>query len=161
MPENFRSLASTLLDVHTPVSQEPAPDAVVEHDQGLDCRDELSDEMELARDVRLFRARVIEAVEAAVETLVTDIAADVLGRELQLEPADIEAIVDRALQRFAAEEPLRVRVHAEDVDRVNCGLPVVPDARLHRGDALIELRNGSIDASFGVRLSSLLNAALR
>lgn len=113
---------------------------------------------DLVRDVRLFRARVIEATEAAVETLLEDIAADVLARELRLEPADIETIVNRALERFAAEEPLRVRVHAEDAVRIRCGVPVVADARLRRGDAVIELRSGSLDVSLGVRLDSILGA---
>jgi flagellar assembly protein FliH len=114
----------------------------------------------MVRDVRLFHARIIEAVEAAVETLVTDIAADVLARELLLAPAEIEAIVDRALSRFAAEEPLRVRMHAEDVTRLHCGIPVLADEALRPGDAVIELRNGSVDASLGVRLASLLQARL-
>jgi flagellar biosynthesis/type III secretory pathway protein FliH len=161
-PEQFRSLAATLLAARAPAPDEPALEIVEEPppDNTANTFEEPGDDqLELARDVRLFHARIIEAVEAAVETLVADIAADVLGRELLLEPADIEAIVDRALQRFAAEEPLRVRVHAEDVERVKCGVPVVADMRLRPGDAIIELRNGSIDASLGTRLSTLVRAA--
>lgn len=164
-PERFRSLAATLLAARTPAPDEPALE-LVEEDDTIAAQDDHGDdepdddELELAREVRLFHARVIEAVEAAVETLVADIAADVLGRELLLEPADIEAIVDRALQRFAAEEPLRVRVHAEDASRLNCGVPVAADMRLRRGDAVIELRNGSVDASLGVRLATLVRAAV-
>lgn len=161
-PERFRSLASTLLAARTPAPDEPAFEIVEEllepHDDHVDDPQDTEDELELAREVRLFHARVIEAVEAAVEALVADIAADVLGRELLLEPVDIERIVDRALQRFAAEEPLRVRVHAEDAARLGCGLPVVTDMRLRPGDAVIELRNGSIDASLGVRLAMLVRA---
>ena len=108
------------------------------------------------RDLRLFHARVIEAVEAAVETLVGDIAADVLGRELLLAPAGLEVIVDRALQRFASEQPLRVRVHPDDACGLNCGVPVVADARLRRGDAAIDLRDGSVDTSLGVRLAAIV-----
>jgi flagellar biosynthesis/type III secretory pathway protein FliH len=114
------------------------------------------DEIEMLRDVRLFHARIIEAVEAAVETLAADIAADVLGRELVLAPADIESIVDRALERFACEQPLRVRVHADDVPRLRCALPVVADPQLRAGDALIEVKAGVIDASLGVRLRSVM-----
>lgn len=162
-PETFRSLASTLLAARTPSGQEPSFEII--HEQPVICEtidggDASEEELELARDIRLFHARIIEAVEAAVETLVSDIAAGVLGRELLLEPADIEAIVDRALHRFAADEPLRVRVHAEDAVRVQCGLPVVCDERLRPGDAVIEVRNGSIDASLGMRLDSILRAAL-
>ena len=159
-PEHFRSLAATLLAARTPAIDEPPLEIVEEivHDDVM--HDAGDDELELAREVRMFHARVIEAVEAAVETLVNDIAADVLGRELAIEPVEIEAIVDRALQRFASEEPLRVRVHPDDVVRVACGLPVVADARLRAGDAVIELRNGSVDASLGIRLSALVRATL-
>lgn len=158
-PEHFRSLASTLLAARKPSAEEPSFEMIATpHDtEPVEASD---DELQLTRDIRLFHARVIESVEAAVETLVSDIAADVLGRELLLEPADIEAIVDRALQRFAADEPLRIRVHADDARRVNCGLPVVPDDRLRPGDAVIELRNGSIDASLGMRLATVLRPVL-
>jgi flagellar biosynthesis/type III secretory pathway protein FliH len=104
----------------------------------------------------LFHARVIEAVEAAVETIVDGIASDVLARELLLAPVDIEAIVDRALQRFVSEEPIRVRVHPDDAPNVQCGVPVVADSRLQRGDAAIDVRIGGVDASLAVRLAALL-----
>lgn len=164
-PERFRSLAATLLAARTPAADEPAleiVEALLEKPEEFDepAGDPADDDLELARDVRLFHARVIEAVEAAVETLVTDIAADVLGRELALAPVDIEAIVDRVLQRFADEEPLRVRVHAEDAASMKCAIPVVTDMRLRPGDAVIELRDGSVDASLGVRLATLVRAGL-
>lgn len=159
-PENFRSLAATLLAARTPAPDEPSfeiLEEIIDAPAAVETDDE---QLGLLRDVRLFHARVIEAVDAAVETLVADIAADVLGRELLLAPAEIEAIVDRALARFAAEEPVRVRVHGDDAVRITCGVPVVPDARLRPGDAVIELRNGSIDACLGVRLHALLQAAV-
>jgi Flagellar assembly protein FliH len=180
-PENFRSLASTLLAARRPAVDEPGFDPstqpcaevskhqgdTVDHHDTVDTADHndtvvdevCDDELELLRDVRLFHARIIEAVEAAVETLVADIAADVLGRELLLEAADIESIVDAALQRFSSEEPLRIRVNADDVSRVRCSVPVVADDRLRRGDAVLELRGGSVDASLGVRLASVIQAA--
>lgn len=114
---------------------------------------------EAARDVRLFRARIAEALEAALERLLADVAAEVLGRELLLQPCEIDAIAGRALQRYAAEEPLRVRVHEDDVARVRCGVTAVADPELRRGDAVIELRDGCIDASLGIRLEYILRAA--
>ena len=165
-PEQFRSLAARVLAVRKPSPEEPSLDIVREEPATCEVLDDdvldevTGDELELAREVRIFRARVIEAVECAVETLVSDIAADVLGRELLLQPVDIEAIVDRALQRFAADEPLRVRVHPDEAARVDCGLPVIPDERLRLGDVTIELRNGRVDATFGMRLASILRPAL-
>lgn len=157
-PEEFRSLASTLLAARPPSHEEPAPNLVEALRQAQDDEIAGQGDDDVLREVRLFYARVIEAVEAAVETLLEDLAADVLGRELLLGPVDIEAIVDRALQRFASEEPLRVRVHPEDRSRVKCGIPVVADGDLRPGDAIVELRSGSIDASFGARLAALLQA---
>lgn len=163
-PEQFRSLAATLIAARAPAADEPAFE-IVHEVVVADHRDEVpdespnDDELELAREVRLFHARIIEAAEAAVDALVSGIAADVLGRELVLAPAEIEAIVDRALQRLSADEPLRVRVHADDVPRLQCGVPVVADSRLRRGDAMIELRTGTADVSLGVRLSALVRAA--
>jgi flagellar biosynthesis/type III secretory pathway protein FliH len=104
----------------------------------------------------LFHARVIEGVEAAVETLLTDVAADVLGRELLLAPADLKTIVNCMIQRYLSDEPLRVRVHPSDAG-FSCALPVVPDERLRSGDAVMELRCGTVDAALGVRLATVMH----
>jgi flagellar biosynthesis/type III secretory pathway protein FliH len=111
------------------------------------------------RELRLFNARVIEGVEAAVETLLGDIAAEVLGRELQLAPADLQTIVDRALQRYMADEPLRVRAHPTDALAISCALPLVADERLRSGDIVLELRCGSVDGTLGVRLAGAIRKA--
>jgi flagellar biosynthesis/type III secretory pathway protein FliH len=124
-----------------------------------ESQERLLHETELVRDVRLFHARITEALEDAVERLVCDVASDVLARELQLAPADIERIVDRALQRYVSEEPLRVRTHPGDAALVQCGVPVVADDSLARGDVILELRDGFLDASLGVRLDAVLRAS--
>ena len=155
MPEGFRSLAQTLLADRRPVPPQPDPPA---DDAPQEPRETAADAQDAARAARLFHASVAESVEAAVERLLGDIAADVLARELALQPADLGAIVDRALRRFSAEEPLRVRVHADDLARVNGALPAIADPGLRPGDALIELRDGCIDASLGVRLETVLRA---
>lgn len=155
-PERFRSLAQLLAGE---VAIRQAHDDEDEgQDDEVEARERVSDELELAREVRLFHARIVEAVEAAVETLVGDIAADVLGRELLLAPCDIEAIVDRALARFASEQPLRVRVHAQDAAGLKCAVPLIVDERLRSGDAIIELRDGAVDASLGMRLATIVQA---
>lgn len=158
-PEQFRSLAATLLAQRKPAADEPAfailEDVVHCEVPEIEQSRECDDYADVLRDLRLFHARITEAVEEAVETLTGDIAAAVLGRELLLAPADVEAIVDRALQRFACEQPLRVRVHPSDAG-MTCALPVLSDARLRPGDAVIELRGGSVDASLGVRLAAVL-----
>jgi Flagellar assembly protein FliH len=152
-PDEFRSLASTLLAGET-YAEEPVVEIAEEPPECV--FETFAPEESPARAARLFSARLTEALEGAVERLLCDIACDVLARELQLAPADIERIVDRALQRFIAEEPLRVRVHPSDAEGVQCALPLAADPQLSRGDAILELRDGFVDASLGIRLETVL-----
>ena len=148
MPEPFVPLAEHLHPVAvTPQVQEHAPNAEPARD--ADC----------AHDVRRFYACVADAVEAARADLLRDIAAAVLARELQLAPVELESIAASLLTRFAAEEPLRVLAHPDDVHRLR-GLDVPASAgeRLRRGDVMLVLRYGSIDASLGARLCDVLAA---
>ncbi|MHB8141009.1 MAG: FliH/SctL family protein [Vulcanimicrobiaceae bacterium] len=112
---------------------------------------------QLLRDVRLFRARVAECVEACAQRLLVDLAADVLGRELSSSPAQLAAIVARTLARIGDEIPLRLRVHPDERFATTYGgVPVEGDERLKRGDLLIDLRDGEVDAGLGVRLAEVL-----
>ncbi|HET9393697.1 MAG TPA: FliH/SctL family protein [Candidatus Rubrimentiphilum sp.] len=116
------------------------------------------DRIAAAREVRLFMARVAEAVESATEMLRADIAAEIVGRELQLAPADLRSIVERTVRRYVLETPVRVRVHPDDLGAFDGTVPAVADAQLRRGDAVLELRTGTIDASLGARLDAVLRA---
>ena len=150
-PDGFRSLAELLRE-----PREAQPEAHIEpcDDAGVPEHDEVA----AAREVRLFLARVAEAIESATDMLRNDIAAEVVGRELQLAPADLRAIVERALRRYSLETPVRVRVHPDDLDAVAGEFSTIADTELRRGDAVLELHNGTIDASLGVRLDSVLRA---
>ncbi len=110
----------------------------------------------LLSGVRLFKAAVAEGVDHAVRQICADLAAEVLARELQITSVDIDAIVQRLSARFFNDDPLRVRLHPSEATLVNCGLPVVADGALLPGDAVLELRSGSIEATLGVRLQSIL-----
>lgn len=113
-------------------------------------------------DVRRFRAALADAVDVAVSDLLRDIAADVLARELRLSPSDLRAIVGRAFERYAVDEPVAVRVHPLDEASLR-GLPVnvVVDPQLRRGDVVLVVRSGTIDASLGARLDRVLSSAAR
>ena len=149
-PDEFRSLAEMLRE---PRDAQPAAQAEPPEEEG--ARD---DESVAAREIRLFMARVGEAIESATEMLRNDIAAEVVGRELQLAPSDVRAIVERTLKRYSLETPVRVRVHPGDLAALDGVFPAVADAQLRRGDAVLELRDGTIDASLGVRLDAVLRA---
>lgn len=113
---------------------------------------------EVFSDVRRFRAGLADALDVAVDTLLRDIAADVLARELLLAPVEIARIVERARERFAPEEPLFVRVHPDEAQAL-AGMPVATrsDERLRRGDVVIELRSGTIEMTLGTRLAALIS----
>ena len=153
MHNGFRSFAELLAP---PAETATATDTAEHAQQALQTAShEECACVQTLRDVRLFRAHVAEAVDASVQLLLQDIAADVLARELQIAPADIAAIVQRVITRFDADEPLRVRVsqseHAVDVD-----IPLLIDPELRAGDAIIEFASGSVDARLGTRLACVL-----
>ncbi len=107
-------------------------------------------------EAKRFRAALADAVEACLGELLTDIAGDILARELVLAPCDLHAIVGRAIARYGAD-PVGIRVHPEDAPLFDTmDVRIVSDGSLRRGDAVIETRSGSIDASLGVRLERLL-----
>lgn len=152
-PEDFRSLADLLRE-----QQQPAPQMESVGDPPEDA-ESVAGEIAAARDVRLFRARVAEALEMTVADLRCDIAAEVLARELQLAPASIAEIVRRAVQRCRKEHVLRVRLHPDDASLLaGDDFETVANSALRRGDAVLEVSGGAIDVSLGVRLESVLRA---
>ncbi len=107
-------------------------------------------------EAKRFRALLADAVSCCVDDLLIDIAGDILARELLLAPCDVRAIVDRAIARYGVD-PVRIRVHPEDARLLETmDVSVVADDSLRAGDAVIETRYGSIDASLGVRLARVL-----
>jgi hypothetical protein len=111
---------------------------------------------EALRDVRLFRARLAEALDVATATLVRDLAYAVLGRELHLAPADLAALAARILAEHPAAEPVAIR-HAPG-DAPPPGIPAVADPGLALGDCVILFAGGDVDARLGVRLAVALEA---
>ncbi len=112
------------------------------------------------RDVDTFRTRLLAVFDGAVERLLRDLAADVLGRELRLAPCDLASIVGRVR---ASAPVVRVRIAVgEDGDDRSLALGeavVVRDATLSLGDAIVEVRSGAVDARLGVRVADVLAAA--
>lgn len=109
--------------------------------------------------IRRFQAALAEALDAALDVLLRDLASDVLARELALAPAEVAAIAARALERYADESPVRVRAHPDETQLLDaCGVPIVADSRLRRGDVEIDLHAGTIDATLGARLLCVLDA---
>ena len=87
----------------------------------------------------LSSVRVLDAFEGALRRLLAEIAAEVLGRELQLAPIEIERIAGRLKGRFGFHDGV-----VRSVD----------------GDITIDVDGAQIDASLGRRLRSALERAL-
>lgn len=156
----FRSLASSLFERERdelPELPSVVPEAPPEDVEPEEVRVAWQ---VLAREIRLFRARLEDELAIALDALLPDVAADVLGRELRLGAIDLQKIVTAAIARYAHEELLRVRVHPDDAASLSgLALGIVCDKTLRRGDAVLELRSGTIDATLGTRLETLLDKA--
>ena len=85
----------------------------------------------------LARARFADRLECALERLLHEIAAEVVGRELLLCPAEIGAIVERLVQRYGLHRETPVHVHDADI------------------------AIGDVDASLGRRIRAAIDRALR
>lgn len=124
---------------------------------------EPSEPSELAaaiRAARLFRAALADAFDGVAADLILALAAEVLGRELQIAPADITLIARRLIAERHADEPLSLRVCPADAG-IACELPVVADTHLGPGDAVLVCRNGEIDARLAVRLAQVVAGLTR
>lgn len=126
----------------------PAPDVAPEP---------VRDIAEVVRDARLFRARIAEAVEDAAAGILRRIADDVLCRELQLAPCDIEAIVKACVAQLAGRQGLRIFVHPDDAHAVR-SFEAERDATLERGDVRLELAYGSVRSTLQFRLAEAAGA---
>ncbi len=137
----------------------PSEDSAIVEPLG-DATDGTRDEARehVVAESRRWYARLHDALDAACERLLCELAAGVLARELQLAPCDLAAVLAGVREEMLGE-PLCVRLHPDDCALWNDPtLPCRADAALAPGDAVLELREGSIDARFGVRLQAVLDA---
>ncbi len=160
MPDAFVPLAA-YLRASPPCEGPPeaAPPEAVECSNAPDDGAAVAAFGAFVAQIKRMRAALEEACAARIETLLRDLGAAILGRELRLAPVDIAAIVDAALAGLHDDAPLGVRVHPGDIHALHAmQLPIIPDATLRRGDVTIDVRHGSIDVSLGARFEALLDA---
>jgi flagellar biosynthesis/type III secretory pathway protein FliH len=110
------------------------------------------------REARRFRAALADALEESRELLLREIAVEVIARELEVRDVDVRAVTARVCERYAIEAPVVVRVHPADAASVQLEYPVLEDEELKRGDAVVEIAAGAIDARLGARLDRVLRA---
>jgi hypothetical protein len=109
------------------------------------------------RAARLFGAALADTFDELAADLVRALAADVLGRELQLTAIDVATIARRLIAERRSDEPLSLRVCPADAEFA-CELPLIADPGLGPGDAVLVCRNGEIDARLAVRLAHVIAA---
>lgn len=154
MGDRFVPLSEYVLQPPEPVPEvlDPVPTVPVEEEQSRPLAHEAFGQ------VRRFRAAVFDAVDIAVRDVLCDVAAEVLARELELAPANVEAIVARACARIGDEDLVAVRIHPDEAGQLSlAGVNLIADSRLRRGDVLLQVRSGTIDLTLGARLAAVLD----
>ena len=115
----------------------------------------------VVEECALFRAHLREAFDRAKARLLTDLATQVLARELLLAPVSIAAIVSDLLRSYSEETPVAVRVSPDDRERVVLDLPIEIDPSLRSGDAVLVVRDGHLESMLGRRLDMVVRAAVQ
>lgn len=161
MDERFVSLAAFVrAAASTPVTPPiaaPAPQAAPEVCRGvIDFA-----HADVVHELALLRLAALEAFERGTERLLRALADDVLARELELAPSEIEALAKAALATFADHEPVAIAVSAVDAERVRTPLPVRVDPALVSGDLVVDVRDGAFESHFAFRLEAALERARR
>ena len=116
---------------------------------------------DVVHELALLRLAALEAFERGTERLLRALADDVLGRELELGPAAIEALARRAVATFADHEPVAIAISAADAERVRAPLPVRIDPALAAGDLIVDVHDGAFESHFAFRLEAALERAWR
>lgn len=102
-----------------------------------------------------------EAAEEELALLATAIARQIIGRELGAGPEIVVDLVRKAIAEFPLSQPVRIRVHPEDLAIISALSPTggdanpraserevywVPDDRIERGGCIVDGRDQIIDA---------------
>ncbi len=114
---------------------------------------------DIVHELTLMRLAALEACERGVAVAVRLCATELLARELAIAPVDVEALAKRALERFAAHEPISLTVSPHDAERVRAPLPTRVDPALAAGDLVVVVRDGSFESTFAFRLEDAFRRA--
>lgn len=158
MPDAFVSLHAWLSEGREPeVAAVVTPESIFPEPAPVE--ETRTDAVEALAEVRRFRASLADALDVAVTEALRDVVAGVLARELTTTPADIAAIVANVCGKYATEEIVAVHLHPDEREACeDTDVAIVADASLRRGDVVIRVRSGTIDATLGARIDDVLRA---
>jgi flagellar assembly protein FliH len=106
-----------------------------------------------------IRHPILAEADSALAAAAIDLAEAIIGRELDDTESSAKTAVRRAISVVAADDVLEVRLHPDDLtvissDRTDTpGLQLVADASLNRGDAVLTVPDGSVDARISTALA--------
>jgi flagellar assembly protein FliH len=108
--------------------------------------------------VGAIRRVVLAEADSALAAAAIDLAEAIVGRELDDTETSAKAAVHRAMSAIAVDEVLAVRLHPEDLAVIGAdgalpGLHLVPDDSLDRGDAVLDVPDGIVDARISTALA--------
>ena len=113
-----------------------------------------------AADLRARQVPVLQSVDASIAAAAVELAEAIVGHELATADGSARSALDRASGEAVPAGSV-VRLNPQDIAVIAAegttwaGLELVPDLSLDRGDAVVELAHGSIDA----RVSAALQRA--
>ena len=113
----------------------------------------------LVRELTLIRLAAHEAFERSKDSLLASLAQGVLGRELALSPAELEALVTGVVAASRELEPVSLVLNAFDAERVRTPLRIRIDPSLAPGDFIVEVRDGALESPMSFRLRAALERA--
>jgi flagellar assembly protein FliH len=109
--------------------------------------------------VGAIRRVVLAEADSALAAAAIDLAEAIVGRELDDAESSAKAAVHRAMSVVAVEDVLGVRLHPEDLAVISAdgaalpGLQLVSDDSLDRGDAVLDVPDGIVDARISTALA--------
>jgi flagellar assembly protein FliH len=114
------------------------------------------------RELCALRPRLRREAEGDVVRLAIAIARRIIHRELSIDPAAMQALVQVALGRLDRQEIHRVWVHPSQAAAVktklageNPQVEVIPDANREPGSLLFETNRGKLDASVNAQFEEI------
>ena len=115
------------------------------------------------REIAGLRPQIVSQAAADLVDLSLGIARRILHRQLSVDPGALEGLVSGALQKLAAQEICRLRIHPDLEPGVRqalagegrASLPVIADGTLERGAILLETARGKLDASLETQLAEI------
>jgi flagellar assembly protein FliH len=123
----------------------------------------------VANDARRVREAILRDHEREIVDLAIEVARAVLGEAIALDPRSVVATVDRALERAATMNVVRIRVNPADVTHVVAHLAesattasaswdVTPDGAISVAGCIIDVEGGTIDARLDVQFETVVRA---